>query len=45
MEELGSRPAPSGQSRDNDVAEAARDATANDAALKPAWEEGRAMTL
>ena len=43
--ELGSRPAPSGQSSDSDVAEAARAATADDAALKPAWEEGRAMTL
>ena len=27
------------------MAEAARAATADDAALKPAWEEGRAMTL
>jgi predicted ATPase/class 3 adenylate cyclase len=43
--QLGSRPAPSDQSSDADVAEAARDATANDAALKLSWEEGRAMTL
>jgi tetratricopeptide (TPR) repeat protein len=43
--EIGSRPALSGQSRAIDVVEAARDATANDATLKLDWEEGRAMTL
>ena len=44
-DEIGSRPAPSGQSRANDAVEAARDATANDAALKLDWAQGRAMTL
>ena len=43
--EIGSRPAPPGQSRANDAVEAARDATANDAVLKLHWAEGRAMTL